>query len=110
MDVICYGVKQESTAVVAVSKIALNGLPTTGELEYLTARTEANGRVDVGAVNGESGAAVSLARSAALRGNKAVQAKATGTIQVRDAYDGADMLEVTLTEDGTSITREITEL
>ena len=34
MDVICYGVKQEDTAVVAVGKIALNGLPTNGDVDY----------------------------------------------------------------------------
>lgn len=62
---------------------------------------------DVQAVHASGDAAASLEIAAARLGNKAIQNIATGTITVRNVADDADLYTVTITNDSTDITREI---
>jgi hypothetical protein len=64
-------------------------------------------QVDIRAISGDETAAVSLQRSAAIRGNRAKQNKFTGELTIRNADDSADLLTVSFTDDGTKITRSI---
>ena len=63
--------------------------------------------VDIRAINGDETAALSLQRSAAIRGNQAKQNKFTGELTIRNTEDSADLLMVRFTDDGTEITRSI---
>jgi len=63
--------------------------------------------VDIRAINGDKTAAISLQRSAAIRGNRAKQNKFEGTLTIRNADDSADLLTVSFTDDGTNIIRSV---
>ncbi|GEM_PF-5293020 len=62
---------------------------------------------NVDGIDRSNDAAKSLARSAAIRGNKAKQNKFTGELTIRNADDSEDLLTVNFTDDGTEITRSI---
>lgn len=83
---------------------------TSGIIENLSPRVDGSGRVDVGSINGDIQSAGVLQIASAVRANKAMQDKSTGTITLRNADDTSDQYVLTLTDDGSTIVREVSEL
>jgi len=97
-----------SGGTLAISQLDHEPDKISGVVNYLLPVGQPGGAVDIGAVNGDTGAVDLLIKASAVRANNAAQDKLTGTVTIRNNDDTGDLYSMMLDDNGQSITRTIT--